>query len=80
MPGFGGAQEWENRKLLQFCDLDWEAQCLDFHNTERSVKTASAAQVRKKMYQGSSEAWRNYEVQFQPLIEALNMHEKFDTQ
>ena len=32
-------QEEETHKLLQFCDLEWEEQCLDFHKTKRTVKT-----------------------------------------
>ena len=64
-------QEQETLKLLQFCDLEWEEQCLDFHKTNRTVKTASNVQVRKKMYRGSSEAWRRYEQHLQPLINEL---------
>lgn len=66
------SQEHETRKLLAFCELDWEDQCLNFHETKRIVNTASSNQVRKKMYQGSSEVWKNYDVQLQPLINALN--------
>jgi len=64
-------QETETRKLLAYCDLQWEKRCLDFHQTKRTVKTASAAQVRQKMYQGSSEAWRKYEVHLEPLLKGL---------
>lgn len=64
-------QEQEARKLMQFCDLEWEEQCLDFHKTKRAVRTASNTQVRKKMYKGSSDAWRKYEGQLQPLISDL---------
>ena len=64
-------QEQGTRDLLAFCDLDWQPQCLDFHKTRRAVKTISATQVRKKMYQGSSEAWRKYERHLQPLIDGL---------
>ena len=64
-------QEVETRKLLDFCGLDWEQRCLDFHTTTRDVKTASQVQVRKKMYQGSSSAWIKYEQQLQPLISKL---------
>ena len=64
-------QETETRKLLAYCDLQWEKQCLDFHQTKRTVKTASSAQVRKKMFQGSSEAWRKYAAHLKPLIEGL---------
>jgi len=65
-------QETETRKLLEFCELDWEEHCLSFHKTKRVVKTASAAQVRQKMYKGSSEAWKKYEAQLQPLIKSLS--------
>ncbi len=64
-------QEAETRKLLEFCGLDWEQRCLDFHTTKRTVKTASNVQVRKKIYQGSSSAWTKYEQQLQPLINKL---------
>ncbi len=64
-------QETETRKLLAYCDLQWEKQCLDFHQTKRTVQTMSAAQVRKKMYQGSSEAWRKYVAHLKPLIKGL---------
>jgi len=64
-------QEEETRKLLEYCDLDWDENCLNFHKNERAVKTASALQVREKMYQGSSEAWKKYEPYLQPLIKGL---------
>ena len=69
-------QEEETRKLLQCCGLEWEEQCLNFHEIKRAVKTASATQVRKKMYKGSSEAWRKYEQQLQLLITNLSMTNK----
>ena len=64
-------QEEETRKLLKYCDLEWEDSCLDFHSNERAVKTVSALQVRKKMYQGSSEAWKKHWAYIQPLTNAL---------
>lgn len=64
-------QEEESRKLIEYCGLEWEDQCLSFHKSERAVKTASLMQVRKKIYQGSSEAWKKYEKQLQPLIKGL---------
>ena len=64
-------QEIETRKLLDYCGLDWEDRCLEFEKTERSVKTASAAQIRNKMYQGSSKAWCKFESHLGPLIEGL---------
>ena len=67
-------QEEETRKLLEYCDLEWDENCLNFHENERAVKTASALQVRKKMYQGSSEAWKKYESYLQPLIKGLESY------
>jgi len=64
-------QEKETRKLLNYCGLDWEDQCLEFHKTKRAVKTASSVQVRQEMYKGSSETWRKYETLIQPMIQAL---------
>jgi hypothetical protein len=64
-------QEDETRKLLAYCDLSWEHQCLDFHATNRPVRTASVAQVRKQMYTGSSNAWRHQEAHLQPLLRGL---------
>jgi len=64
-------QEEETRKLLDYCDLDWDENCLNFHKNNRAVKTASAFQVREKMYQGSSEAWKKYEAYLKPLLNEL---------
>lgn len=64
-------QEKETRNLLKYCELDWDKNCLDFHKNKRGVLTASSAQVRKKIYQGSSEAWKQYEKFLQPLIDGL---------
>ncbi|MEZ0223203.1 MAG: sulfotransferase, partial [Alphaproteobacteria bacterium] len=46
-------QEQETRKLLQFCGLAWNEKCLNFHQSERVVKTASSTQVRKPIYKDS---------------------------
>ena len=67
-------QEKETRKLLEYCELDWDENCLSFHSNKRVVKTSSALQVRKKMYQGSSEAWKKYETYLKPLIEGLKSY------
>jgi tetratricopeptide (TPR) repeat protein len=67
-------QEEETRKLLQYCNLDWDDNCLSFHKNKRTVKTLSSLQVREKMYQGSSEAWKKYEAHLKPLIKALSTY------
>jgi tetratricopeptide (TPR) repeat protein len=67
-------QENETRKLLEYCDLDWDENCLNFHKNERQVKTPSTLQVRKKLYKGSSEAWKKYWAHIQPLINGLKSY------
>jgi len=67
-------QEEETRKLLEYCELDWDENCLNFHANKRAVKTASTLQVRQKMYQGSSEAWKKHEAYLEPLIKALSSY------
>ena len=64
-------QEKETRNLLKYCDLDWDENCLNFYTNTRAVKTASAVQVRNKMYQGSSDVWRKYSEHLKPLLDAL---------
>lgn len=64
-------QESETRKLLEYCELPWEDNVMNFHKNERAVRTASNTQVRNKMYTGSSEAWRKYEAYLEPLISGL---------
>ena len=66
-------QREETRNLLEYCDLGWEDQCISFHMTERSVKTASKLQVKQEMYTGSSAEWRKYEPFIQPMIQALTV-------
>lgn len=58
--------------LLEFCGLEMEDQCLSFHATARSVKTASVWQVREPLYQRGSGRWRNYERHLHELRTALN--------
>jgi hypothetical protein len=49
------------RRILEFTGLPWDPRCLEFHQTERVVITASRWQVRQKLHRGSSGRWRNYE-------------------
>ena len=69
-------QEEMTRKLLEYCELDWDDNCLNFHKNKRPVKTASSLQVREKIYQGSSEVWKKYEAHIQPLINGLQPYLK----
>ena len=67
-------QEQETRELLKYCELDWDDNCLNFHENKTAVKTTSALQVRQKIYQGSSEVWKEYESYLQPLIKGLGYY------
>ncbi len=53
--------------MLEFIGLEWDARCLEFHTNERQVTTASAWQVRQKIYKSSVARWRNYEKFIGPL-------------
>ena len=64
-------QEMETRKLIKYCDLNWDQNCLKFHENKRDVQTASALQVRKKIYQGSSNDWKKYQDYLKPLVKSL---------
>jgi len=49
------------RRLVAICGLEWEPACLEFHRTQRPVRTASVAQVRQPIYSRSVGRWKNYE-------------------
>jgi tetratricopeptide (TPR) repeat protein len=59
------------RKLIAACGLEWEPACLEFHRTERPVRTASVTQVRQPVYQRSVARWKNYEPALAELFAAL---------
>ncbi len=63
--------ETQARRLLDFCGLEWEPACLDFHRTERPVLTASKGQVRRPIYASSIGKWRVFERQLEPLRLAI---------
>jgi predicted Zn-dependent protease len=63
--------EGEVRRLLDYCGLPFEEQCLRFHETRRVVQTASSEQVRRPLYADSVEQWRNYEPWLGELKRAL---------
>jgi Tfp pilus assembly protein PilF len=66
-----GDLEGQARRLLDHLGLEWHDSVLEFHKTERIVKTASVTQVRQPLYSSSVERWRNYGPDVQPLIQAL---------
>jgi hypothetical protein len=63
--------EGQARRLIEYCGLTWDAQCVNFHETQRPVKTASAVQVRKPLFRASLQRWRRYEAGLAPLLQAL---------
>jgi hypothetical protein len=59
--------EGEARRLLAYCGLPWEDQCLRFHENARASTTASALQVRQPLYDTSVGKWRRYAQQLEGL-------------
>ncbi|HEY2678084.1 MAG TPA: sulfotransferase [Steroidobacteraceae bacterium] len=53
-------QRAETLKLLEFCGLDWQDACMDFHRNASATTTASAVQVRQPLYDSSVDQWRHY--------------------
>jgi len=51
----------EIKNLLNFCELSWENNCLEFYKNKRPIKTASDTQVRNKIYNSSVNKWKKYE-------------------
>ena len=65
-------QEEETRKLLGHLGLAWDDACLSPHDNARGVTTASAVQVRQKVYQGSSERWKRYRPYLNGVLDQLS--------
>ncbi len=59
------------RRILDYCDLPFEPACVEFHRTERSVRTPSSEQVRQPIFRDGLDAWRKYERWLGPLQAAL---------
>ena len=59
--------EGQVRRILDFCGLPFESACLSFHETKRSVRTASSEQVRQPIFKTGLEQWKNYSVQLSEL-------------
>jgi tetratricopeptide (TPR) repeat protein len=66
-----GDLEGSVRRILDFCGLKFEPECLKFHETERSVRTASSEQVRQPLYRDGLEQWKHFEPWLEPLKHAL---------
>jgi len=64
-------QEDLSRKMVEFCELNWDDRCLHFHESGRFVRTPSYDQVRRPIYRKSVARWKNYEQFLEPLVNAL---------
>jgi tetratricopeptide (TPR) repeat protein len=60
------------RKMIEYCGLEWEPACLAFHESKRTVRTASLSQVRQPVYKKSVQRWKNYEEALKPLFTILD--------
>ncbi len=65
------APEREIRRLLDYCGLPFERQCLRFFETGRTVRTPSSEQVRRPIFRDGLEQWRHFEPWLAPLADAL---------
>jgi predicted Zn-dependent protease len=63
--------EGQVRRLLEHCRLPFEERCLNFHENERAVRTASSEQVRQPIFRTGVDQWRHYESWLDPLKSAL---------
>lgn len=63
--------EQAQRRMVDFCGLDWDDRCLQMPGKDVTVRTASAWQVRQPIYHSSIQRWRQYERYLGPLLKAL---------
>jgi len=63
--------EGQVARILDHCELPFEQSCVDFHKTERAVRTPSSEQVRQPIYKSSMKQWQHYEAYLQPLLDSL---------
>ena len=64
-------QEKVSKEIVDFCNLQWENQCLEFYKTKRQIRTASIEQVRQPLNTKSIGAWKKYESSLTELINQL---------
>lgn len=64
--------EGEVRRMLDYCGLPFEQACINFHRTERAVRTASSEQVRQPISRAGAGRWQPFQAHLEPLIKALS--------
>ena len=60
------------RKMVEFCGMEWDPACLAFHESKRTVRTASLSQVRQPVYKKSVQRWKNYEEPLKAMFSILD--------
>ena len=60
------------RELIDYCNLPFEKECLEFYKSSRPVKTPSAEQVRQPIYKSGLNYWKNYEKHLVPLKKIID--------
>lgn len=63
--------ELQSKKLIDYCDLEWQDQCSQFHLNKDASVTASATQVRQSIYSSSVNKWRSYKDELEPVKNIL---------
>ena len=63
--------ETQVRRVLDFCGLDFEEACINFHQTKRAVRTASSEQVRQPLFRSGVDQWENFSPYLDPLRDVL---------
>ena len=64
--------ETQVRRILEYLDLPFEESCINFHKTDRSVRTASSEQVRQPINRKGMGRWKPYAKHLKPLLNTLN--------
>ena len=70
-----GNQKKVTQDLLNFCNLKWEKECMEYYKTKRQVRTASLEQVRQPINRNSIGAWQNYKDNLHEMLKVLNSHD-----
>ena len=63
--------EGQVRRMLDFLELPFEEECISFHQTERSVRTASSEQVRQPINRSGMGRWKPYAKHLKPLVDNI---------
>ena len=54
-------QNLEIKKIINYCNLDWEKNCLNFDKNKNPIKTVSLSQARRPIYNSSVKSYQNFE-------------------